>query len=190
MKKYLFITLSLAFLFSCGKNDTSSAPSVTLKIGDKYQGGTIVYLLNPVNPGYDEKVQHGITAANEDAGTAVWSLCDDVPNGADGIEIGKGMQNTKDILADCPDQNIAAKLCDDYTITQNGTTYDDWYLPSRNELQKLYDNKALIGGFVNYEYWSSTEVSIGGASTIDFTDGITKTQVKTLQRYIRPVRSF
>jgi hypothetical protein len=162
----------------------------TLKVGDKYQGGTIVYMLNPVNPGYDEKVQHGIIVADSDLGTSIWSTCDDVPNGANGIEIGTGKQNTLDILTDCPDQNIAAKLCDDYSVNVNGVTYDDWYLPSRNELQILYDNKASLGGFVNYEYWSSSEVSIGGAYAIDFTDGSTTTQVKTLQRYIRPVRSF
>lgn len=182
--------LGFAFLIACAKNDTSTAPSLTLKIGDKYQGGTIVYLLNPVNPGYDEKVQHGIIAANEDIGIAVWSFCDEVPNGADGIEIGKGKQNTLDILTDCPNQSIAAKLCDDHSVVENGITYDDWYLPSKSELQKLYDNKTILGGFVNYEYWSSTEVSIGGASVIDFTDGSALTQVKTLQRYVRPVRSF
>ena len=35
--------------------------------------------------------------------------------------------------------------------------YDDWYLPSKNELNAMYINKAEIGGFSAVKYWSSTE---------------------------------
>ena len=37
--------------------------------------------------------------------------------------------------------------------------YDDWYLPSKNELNAMYINKAEIGGFSSVSYWSSTEYS-------------------------------
>ena len=32
-----------------------------------------------------------------------------------------------------------------------------WRLPTKEELDKMYDNKDLIGNFVNTNYWSSTE---------------------------------
>ena len=34
-----------------------------------------------------------------------------------------------------------------------------WRLPTAYELDKMYNNKALIGNFVNTNYWSSTESS-------------------------------
>jgi len=32
-----------------------------------------------------------------------------------------------------------------------------WRLPTKYELDKMYDNKDLIGNFINTNYWSSTE---------------------------------
>ena len=32
-----------------------------------------------------------------------------------------------------------------------------WRLPTKEELDKMYNNKDLIGNFVNNNYWSSTE---------------------------------
>ena len=81
------------------------------------------------------------------------------PQGADGSAIGTGNQNTIDIIAGCSDDGIAAKLCSDLSITgDDGTVYNDWYLPSKNELIKLFENRTAIGGFdMNASYWSSTE---------------------------------
>lgn len=50
----------------------------------------------------------------------------------------------------------AAKLCDDYTYGG----YDDWFLPSVEELRYMYENmyqKSL--GSLSYYYWSSSEYS-------------------------------
>ena len=60
----------------------------------------------------------------------------------------------------------AAKVCNDYSITVNEITYSDWFLPSKDELNQMYQNKAAINTTaaansgsnfsINY-YWSSTE---------------------------------
>ena len=53
--------------------------------------------------------------------------------------------------------------------------YTDWHLPSKDELNKLYINRAIIGGFRSTKtYWSSTLYKISWASyvwTQSFFDG-------------------
>ena len=57
----------------------------------------------------------------------------------------------------------AAKVCNDYSIqTENGVTYDDWFLPSKDALNQMDVNKTQLEaspGFVAFSnyYWSSTE---------------------------------
>ena len=54
----------------------------------------------------------------------------------------------------CATAGIAARLCGD--LVQGG--YSDWYLPSKDELFKLYLNRVAIGGFsTGGFYWSSSE---------------------------------
>ena len=43
----------------------------------------------------------------------------------------------------------------------NRLGYNDWYLPSKEELNFLYQNKDKIGGFSDGWYWSSTESTNG-----------------------------
>lgn len=63
---------------------------------------------------------------------------------ANATAIGTGAQNTIDIIiAGCSTAANAANICADLSF--NG--YDDWFLPSINELSQLYLNRAMIGGF-------------------------------------------
>lgn len=59
------------------------------------------------------------------------------------------------------DGTVAAKICSDYSIAFNGLTFDDWFLPSKDELNQLYLNlhKEGVEGFAdtNAYYWASTE---------------------------------
>jgi len=47
----------------------------------------------------------------------------------------------------------AKQQCEELEL--NG--HDDWYLPSKDELNQLYINRVAIGGFASNSYWSSTE---------------------------------
>ena len=84
----------------------------------------------------------------------------------------------------------AANLADEYSATVNGVVYGDWFLPSKGELNQMYANKTAIGGFVSDSYWSSSEITAGGAWTQYFAVGSQNLLNKAGAHYVRPVRAF
>lgn len=56
----------------------------------------------------------------------------------------------------------------DYSVQDDGLTactgsadeicHGDWYLPSKHELNLLYQQAGVVGGFAFDGYWSSTEL--------------------------------
>ena len=155
-------------------------------VGKTYQGGIIAYL--------DTLDGTGLIAAPTDQGYVKWGCYGTLISGADGTAIGTGSQNTADILAGCSETNIAAYLCD--TLTLGG--YNDWFLPSKDELNKLYENigqgNALglgnVGGFPSNSYWSSTELDILDAWSQYFGYGNQYDLNKFHYRSVRAVRAF
>jgi hypothetical protein len=142
--------------------------------------------------------------------------------GATPRNIGYGLSNTLRIINqgnNNPDTS-AAQLANSYTVTVDGVTYNDWALPSRDELNQMcrwqrgntVSNDRCAGGILNsgtgasgfpstadgvVTYWSSTEATtfVGGAVGQDFGSndvGIDNNRWKSEndQGIIRPVRAF
>ena len=172
---------------ACADNNGGNS---NLEIGAIYQGGLVFYV--------DETGEHGLVAAMEDLeGSYEWG-CDGVEvNGADGIIIGSGYQNTMDIVNQgCSTENggiTAAQAALDIEI--NG--YSDWYLPSKGELNEMYNTigkggqEGNVGVFTGNWYWSSSESGDNLAWIVHFDNGAKYFGgSKSSSRKVRVIRAF
>ena len=165
----------------------AAAVVTPLVIGQNYGGGKLAYILQPGDPGYDANVQHGLIASPADQSTyAEWGCQGTFITGGDGTALGTGSQNTVDIMADCASAGIAARSCGNLVLNE----FSDWFLPSRDELNKLYINRGAIGGFILDFYWSSSEGNNLRAWYLDFGDGISRIGDKVATGRVRAVRTF
>ena len=207
----LWTALLLAALIMVAVTVRSYA--VTYKIGDTYGGGKVAYIFQSGDAGYVAGQQHGLIAAEADVnntykdawngesytGTYVWSTSQvKIKTSADyayqaigttGTAIGAGAGNTKRILAKYPVANYpnsAAAVAHAY----RGGGFKDWFLPSMEELKQLYVSKGVVGGYADFLYWSSSEMSPSVAWYKIFINGLLGDSIKSYFKRVRPVRAF
>lgn len=157
-----------------------------LSIGADYQGGKIGYIYQNGDNGYVPGEFHGIIVTPTDYGSWSWG-CNLTGIVAFGTTLGYGKVNTEKIVQACP-QEGAARVA--YNVVLNG--YDDWWLPSIDELMLLYRSRLIIGGFnEGGAYWSSTAyIFKDQAYFYSFLGGRVGYVSKSFMFGIRPIRYF
>ena len=163
-------------------------PVLAIAIGSTHQGGIVFYL---------DGSGGGLIAAVEDQGIGIqWYNGSYVTTGATGTAIGTGSANTTTIITEqgAPATSYAAGLARAY----EGGGYTDWFLPSKDELNKMYENIGQgnvlglgnVGNFINAFYWSSTEYGSADAWEQLFNDGYQDLLDKYATSNVRAVRAF
>lgn len=171
-----------------GKNISLKTGGSKKHFAGEYYGGGIVFYTT--GDGI-----HGLIAATADQGRGIkWYNGVNRFTGSDDDGFQAGAYNTERITSDLnkDDQKgiFAAKICADYKVTIDGVEYNDWYLPSKSELNLMYLQKDLIGGFAR-GYWSSTEADSSRAWVQYFNSGRQFSHSgKDYGGYVRAIRAF
>jgi hypothetical protein len=114
--------------------------------------------------------------------------------------IGSGKRNTELIiekLNELGETGRAAQMCRELNV--NG--FSGWFLPSKDEQDLMFVNlhNKFIGDFgkgtntkswVNWSYWSSSQVNVSGAWGLGFYGGIYYYNLKIYRYRVRAVRVF
>lgn len=133
-------------------------------LGDSGPAGGIVFIKTAAKGGLGGSYSYEAWTADLSASTMAWNNVSTVINTAD--TIGSGPSNA---LLFTGGAGLACK-----NATYGG--YSDWFLPSRDELQQLWNQRSLLSGFQTngYGYWSSSENAAVGttAYAIRWTDGM------------------
>ena len=146
-------------------------------VGSSKEGGVVFYNGNAVGSCYVSATSNQSTLAPWGCGGTYIST---------GTAIGTGANNTTNIVNGCLTSGIAARICDEFVL--NG--YSDWFLPSKDELNQMYNQRNTIGGFTSNYYWSSTQSSSTYAYYQNFSSGSQSTADKDYGYYVRCIRRY
>ena len=176
------------------ENPTAAGSSITYDIGDIGPGGGIIFYRNDY--GFimtdDSQICHYLEAAPEDmTPERRWSTKteESFPDAArTGMGIGTGRKNTARIILADPYTlyEHAALAC--YKYSGNG--HDDWFLPGRDELHELYENRDEVGIPCGGYYWSSSQFSHSAAWIVNFSNGAHSCELKNDTFRVRAIRAF
>lgn len=148
------------------RRSTLGTIGVEVELGAEIGGGVVYYV--------ESNKIHGYIVHKENLGTAAEPFGPGLAlSGAAGTgkAIGTGKANTTKLqlkLAAFRQNNnswnakkAAFELCDELSVTVNGDTYADWFLPSQGELIELFKVKDMLwsknAGLPANNYWSSSE---------------------------------
>ena len=162
-------------------------------IGEQFGGGVIFHLWKDA-----QGVEHGLIVALTDQSTsAAWSNVSSTLIGSSAQSSWNGLANSNAIVAQDGHTSSAAKLC--LELVTGGQS--DWYLPSVQELNMLWNNNYTVARSLSQipgaselsqaYYWSSTEYGNSDAWSFNFYDGSAYANAsKYGTNYVRAVRAF
>ncbi|KTD14699.1 DUF1566 domain-containing protein, partial [Legionella hackeliae] len=131
-------------------------------------------------------VKNLIATTADDSTVAPWSQTTKATVSPRATSNTDGWSNTINAYAQDPNSTSAIQICS--ALTTGG--FRDWYLPAKDELNCLFQNRVSIGDFDSATYWSSTENSEGMAWSQFFANGYQKDVEKSLQYRVCCVRTF
>ena len=150
-------------------------------IGQNYQGGKIFYI--------DRSKKHGMIAAEFDLENTEWGCDYDsiIGSGINDIDVGRGSSNSQIIADECGYETAAGKC-----LLLDTLGYDDWYLPSMEEMRGLSENLGRLGqaNLTQGYYWTSSQISGHHAWLILNANRSPAQLGKNIAYSVRPVRSF
>jgi hypothetical protein len=188
----LLVAVALLLITGCDTGGSSGGGDPTVyAIGDTGPSGVgIVFYIT-------DGGLHGLEVAPSDQSTSqVWiegGSTQSTENGNTGTAIGTGLANSNAIIAQSGHTGSAAQVCKNY----NGGGLTDWFLPSKDELDAIWDNlvddgagsNSGVGGFAS-EYWSSSEANNSYAWDQSFGNGGQGGYNKGNYDRVRAVRAF
>ena len=113
--------------------------------------------------------------------------------------VGGGKSNTNIIISSQgygDGSTYAARICNEFYVTTGGITYEDWYLPSIDELNLMdikIGRRSTLGNVANFTtamYWSSSEYDNSNAITQHMNGGMQRANSKTTLNSVRAIRAF
>jgi hypothetical protein len=170
-----------------------SAPVVSYAIGETGPGGGKIFAtpstLGNTTGLYFEAAPNTWNGGSSDP-TSIW--CNSTGNITSYTGyIGKGAQESAMMISTCT--TSAADLVDSYSVTNNGTTFADWFLPCSLELLLLYNNRLNVSTLSSASYWSTTgDSSSGGirSMALDMSTGSFVNISQGSTASVRPIRTF
>ncbi len=129
-----------------------------------------------------------LEAAPENYGFKQWGSSGSYDTKTD---IGEGKNNTMKLMGNVTEECSfpAAKACVEYSKTVDGVVYDDWFLPSGDELEKVYNYLPENEKNEDAYFWSSSEGPNGSALYSKASEGL-KPRSRFEGAHVRPVRAF
>ncbi len=183
------------YLDGSKQTTTATVNVIVYSVGDDGPaGGKVFYDKGSYSDGWRyleaaSSDQGSLEAAPSDQGDFAWGRDGNI-NGGTQTGIGSGMANTDNIVATLGTNGgtaYAAKICAE--LDEGGK--DDWFLPSKDELNKMYEQRVAVGGFSSEYYWSSSSDDVYSAWAQNFVNG----SQSSLDKYydvcrVRAVRAF
>ena len=148
------------------------------QVGDFRDGGVVFYVApTPTDLNGDGDPDIGLVCAVEDQSVGIqWSNGSNTVTGATATAIGAGAANTTTIIQEqgATQTNYAAGLAKAY----NGGGFNDWFLPSKDEFNEIYQNRTEI---------DNTSVANGGSNLAGYTYYWSSTETAKKYAWIQPI---